>query len=125
MSLDEFCKSCKRCDGCGLDDTEALYQAVKNAAYEIIGKKGATFYAVALAVRRIVECIIGNENSILTVSTLMQGEYGVKDVCLSLPTIVDHEGVEKVLEIQLDELETAAFRDSAQKLRKLAKEIGF
>ena len=78
-----------------------------------------------MAVRRIVECIIGNENSILTVSTLMQGEYGVKDVCLSLPTIVDHEGVEKVLEIQLDELETAAFRDSAQKLRKLAKEIGF
>ena len=125
MSLDEFCKSCKRCDGCGLDDTEALYQAVKNAAYEIIRKKGATFYAVALAVRRIVECSIGNENSILTVSTLMQGEYGVKDVCLSLPTIVDHEGVEKVLEIQLDELETAAFRDSAQKLRKLAKEIGF
>ena len=104
---------------------DTFYHKTRDAAYEIIQKKGATYYAIALAVRRIAESIIGNENSILTVSSLFEGEYGISDICLSAPTIVGRNGAEKILEIEFSDQEIQGLRSSADKLKQLAKEIGF
>ena len=93
--------------------------------YEIIEKKGATYYAIALAVKRIIECIIGNEKSILTVSSMLDGQYGISDMCLAVPTIVTSEGAEKIIEIPLNDEETRGLHESADKLKALAREIGY
>src|SRR5450759_583720 len=115
MPFELFCQGCP-C-GCTLGDKDEIFQSIKNAAYEIIAKKGATFYAIGLAVRRIVQAILRNENVILSVSSLMNGQYGVSDVCVSLPSIVDETGVTRVLEMPLSEDESGPFRASAEALR--------
>lgn len=124
MNIDKFCKFSGVCDAEPLSDKH-FYETVKNSAYEIIEKKGATFYAIALSVKRIVECIIGNEKSILTISSLLDGEYGITDTCLAVPTIVSSEGAEKVLEIDFSDEEIADLKTSADKLKALAREIGY
>ena len=124
MDINNFCASCGVCDSDPMCK-EQFYETVKNSAYEIIRKKGSTYYAIALAVKRIVECIIGNEKSILTVSSLLEGEYGIKDMCLSVPTIVSGEGAEKVLEINFSDDELVALNKSAETLKNLASEIGY
>ncbi len=124
MKIDEFCSFSGICDAEPLCNRH-FHETVKNSAYGIIEKKGATFYAIALSVRRIVECIIGNEKSILTVSSLLEGEYGINDICLSVPTLVTSNGAEKVLQIDLSESEKEDLQKSAQKLKKLAEEIGY
>jgi len=86
-------------------------------SYSIIDLKGATYYAVALAVRRIVEAIHRDEHSILTVSSLLNGQYGLTDVCLSLPAIVGARGVEQVLEVALNESERELLIASARAIR--------
>ncbi|SKA78564.1 L-lactate dehydrogenase [Clostridium sp. USBA 49] len=117
MSMDEFCKNiCKKCGG---ERKEDIHKSVKNAAYEIIEKKGATYYAVALAIRRIVEAIIRDENSILTVSTLLKGEYGIDDIYLGIPSIVGLSGVKKVLEVPLNKEELNKLKYSAKTLKEL------
>lgn len=121
MGVDDFCKSCGKCLNHTNMDQIAI--DVKNAAYEIIDKKGATYYAVALAVDRIVDSILRNENSILTVSSLLEDKYGINDVCLSLPTIVNRKGVDKQFMVPLSEEEEEALRQSAKSLKKQIKEI--
>lgn len=121
MPFDEYCdQSCGRCDSMSKQE---IYNEVKNSAYRIIEKKGATYYAVALAVRRIVECILRDEGSILTVSTLLKGEYGVEDVYISIPSVVSGRGVERTLEIYLSEEEREAFLRSAGLLKDLIGEL--
>ncbi|MGE4283823.1 MAG: L-lactate dehydrogenase [Clostridia bacterium] len=120
MTIEEFCKYYGKCEGYSKQET---YEDVKNSAYKIIEKKGATYYAVALAVRRIVECIMRDENSILTVSGLIEGQYGIDNVCFSLPTIVNEKGIEKTLEIPLTDEETKLLHKSAQALKDVLKEI--
>ena len=124
MNIDEFCNYSGVCDAEPLSNKH-FHETVKHSAYEIIEKKGSTYYAIALSVKRIVECIIGNEKSILTVSSLLDGQYGIKDVCLSVPTIVSGEGAEKVLEIDFNEEEIEGLQKSAQTLKNLAREIGY
>lgn len=124
MSVSKFCESSEVCDSCDVC-TQCFYETVKNSAYEIIEKKGATYYAIALAVKRIVECIIGNEKSILTVSSMLDGQYGINDMCLAVPTIVTSEGAEKIIEIPLNDEETQGLHQSAEKLKALAREIGY
>jgi L-lactate dehydrogenase len=102
-----------------------IFDEVKNAAYKIIEAKGATYYAVGLAVRRIVEAILRDENVVLPVSSLMQGYYGVEDICLSLPTLVNAKGVARVLELPLSQSEQEGFRRSAEILKGWLKEAGF
>jgi L-lactate dehydrogenase len=115
IPMDTYCNNCNQCEG-QLSKFE-IYNDVRNAAYEIIKRKGATYYAVALAVRRIVEAIVRNESSILTVSSLLEGNYGVSDVCLSLPTVVNANGIERVLDLPLSEEETVLFRKSAESMK--------
>lgn len=122
MAFELFCQGCP-C-GCTLVQKDAIFQGVKNAAYEIIEKKGATFYAIGLAVRRIVQAILRNESVVLSVSSLMTGQYGVSDVCVSLPSVVDENGVTRVLEMPLSEKESGDFRASAETLRANLAKVG-
>lgn len=121
MSVDVFCEFCGKCDH--HTSMEHIALKVKNAAYEIIEKKGATYYAVALAIDRIVDSILRNENSILTVSSFMEGKYGIYDVCLSLPTIVNRRGIEKQLLIPLSTEEEEALRRSAESLKEQIRNV--
>ncbi len=123
LPIEKFCLQCGR--GRAHECRETIFNDVKNAAYKIIEGKGATYYAIGLAVRRIVEAILRDENSVLSVSSLMEGYYGVRDVCVSLPTIVNENGIAKVLELPLSDQEIKAFQHSANTLKELLKEVGF
>lgn len=115
MDLTEYCAGCGNCAGSLDQETAArLEEEVRRAAYTIIGLKGATYYAVALAVRRIVEAILRDEHSILTVSSLLTGQYGISDVCLSLPTIVGAKGVVNILPVPLNEREQESLKACAK-----------
>lgn len=93
---------------------------VKNSAYEIIEKKNATYYGIAMSVKRICECIVRDEKSILPVSAMIHGMYGVDGVALSLPAILGEEGIETHVPIPLSEAEAAGLRRSADTLREIA-----
>jgi L-lactate dehydrogenase len=98
---------------CTTADMDAIAGRVRAAAYEIIRRKGATNFAIAVALTRIVEAVVRDEASVLTVSTLVEGHYGIRDVCLSLPAIVDRTGVRRVLPIPLADDELGRLRTSA------------
>ncbi len=102
----------------------AIDYGVRRAAYEIIERKGATYYAIGLGVRNVAEAILRDHNTILPVSTLMTGQFGVENICLSLPAVVDRGGVEVVLEPTMDESELAAFKQSAAVLKEVAQSVG-
>lgn len=101
--------------------TDRIAEAVRQSAYEIISKKGATYYGIAMVVKRICEVIIRNEKSILPISTMMHGEYGISDVVMSLPCIVGGNGYETKVPIELDQDEVASLRESADTLRNVLK----
>lgn len=103
--------------------TERIAENVKNSAYEIIAKKKATYFGVAMAVCRICEAIIRDEKSILPVSNLMHGEFGISDISLSMPAIVGAHGVENRIPITLDEEETEKLQSSAGTLKKIIEEV--
>ena len=96
-----------------------IAENVKNSAYEIIEKKKATYYGIAMSVRRICEAIIRDEKSILPVSSMQHGEYGIHDVSLSVPAIVGRGGVERVVSIELSPEEKEALQASADTLKKV------
>lgn len=126
MAMDEYCMAC---GGCAENLTQIARdefpKEVRDAAYTIIDGKGATYYAVALAVRRITEAILRDEKSILTVSSPISGPYGLKNVCLSLPTVVGAGGVERLLPIHLNEEEEGLLRASGAAIRATLKELGY
>lgn len=97
-----------------------IFDDVKNSAYEIIERKHATYYGIAMAVKRICEAIVRNEKSILPVSSLMTGEYDLNDVVLSIPSVVGEIGVEKVVPIGLNDDELSELRKSADILKNIA-----
>ncbi|ACD51776.1 MULTISPECIES: L-lactate dehydrogenase [Clostridium] len=91
---------------------------VKNAAYEIISRKKATYYAIGLAITKIVEAILRDENAILTVSSLMQGEYGISDMYLAIPTIINRNGAVRIVEPNITEEEIEKLQNSANVLKE-------
>lgn len=100
-----------------------IAEEVKNAAYEIIQRKRATYFGVAMAVKRICECIVRDEKSILPVSTMMHGEQGIDGVVLSMPCIVGSDGIENQVPIKLDEDELKRLRESAGILKGIIEEL--
>lgn len=122
MPVAEFCA--QRGASCEADMQAEITEQVKHAAYEIIERKGATYYAIGLGVRHIVEAVLRDQNTVLTVSTRMTGQFGIEHICLSLPSIVDHGGVEGVLMPSLSDDELAALRRSADILRETAQAVG-
>lgn len=99
---------------------ERIAESVKNSAYEIIAKKQATYYGIAMSVKRICACIIRNEKSILPVSSMMHGEYGIDGIALSMPAIVGLDGVETHVPISLNEEEQRRLKESAKTLKEVA-----
>lgn len=97
---------------------EEIFRRTRDAAYEIIQRKGATYYAVAAGIMRLMESILRNQNTVLSVSSLVQDFYGISDVCLSLPSVVNCCGVAEVLRIQLDASEIDQLRRSADVLKR-------
>lgn len=102
---------------------EDIAEDVKNSAYRIIEKKKATYYGVAVAVRRICEAIIRDEKSVLPVSSIQHGAFGIEGVALSMPAIVGKNGVEKQIPIKLNEKEQMELRKSADALKEVLKSI--
>ena len=98
---------------------------VKNTAYKIIEAKGSTYYAIALALVKISESILRNENSILPVSTLINDYYSVNNVCISIPSQINRNGVEKFLKLELSDQEQEQFKHSANGLKEVIKRIEF
>ena len=99
---------------------DRIAEDVKNSAYDIISKKQATYYGIAMSVKRICECIIRNERSILPVSSMMHGEYGIDGISLSMPAIVGLTGIETHVPIALNAEEAEKLRASAETLKKIA-----
>lgn len=110
---------------CAERDIYEIPQLVKEAAYEVIDKKGATYYAIALAVARICEAVFGDEKSILTVSSVLEGEYGAENIALSVPSVVGGGGVEQVIEVPFDENEMKGLAESSEIMSRLLREAGF
>ncbi len=92
---------------------DEIFRQTRDAAYDIIERKGATYYAVAAGLLRIVEAILRDQNTVLSVSSLIDGYEGVDDVALSLPTVLNREGVARVLRLELNAEESDGLRRSA------------
>lgn len=121
VSFREYSRICEK--DCPQDEREHIFNQVKNAAYEIIEKKGASNFAIGLALVRIVGSILRNENSVLTVSTLVDSYYDISDVCLSVPVILSQNGVSKILKIGLDASEISKLQASADVLKNVIKSL--
>lgn len=104
------------------EKTKEIAEKVKNSAYEIIERKHATYYGIAMAVKRICEVIIRDEKSILPISSMMHGEYGIDDVVLSMPAIVGKHGIENKVPILLNDEEQEQLRASADTLKGILKD---
>ena len=96
---------------------DAIFRQTRDAAYHIIERKGATYYAVAAGPMRLMEAILRDQSTVLSISSLIEDYYGVGDVCLSLPTVVDRGGVERVLRLDLSPEEIEGLRRSADILK--------
>ena len=105
------------------ESTRRIAEEVKNSAYEIIAKKHATYYGIAMSVKRICEAIVRDEKSILPVSSMMCGEHGISDVVLSMPSIVGKDGIETQVPISLSEEEENSLRESADTLKKVIGQL--
>ena len=104
---------------------QRIFEQTRDAAYKIIRGKGATYYAVATGLVRIVESIVRNQHTILSVSNLVDEVYGMSDVYLSLPAVIGRAGVERMIRLPLDEQETAGLRHSADVLKASIRQLRF
>jgi L-lactate dehydrogenase len=102
----------------GPDDMDRIFRQTRDAAYEIITRKGATYFAVAAGLMRLTEAILRDQNTVLSISSLVHDYYGIDDVCLSLPTVVGRRGIERVLRLDLSPHEARGVRKSAEVLRE-------
>jgi len=122
MRLPSFCAE----NGIPLspDTMERIFSQTRDAAYEIISRKGASYYAVAAGLMRITEAILRDQNTVLSISSLITDYYGIDDVCLSLPTVVSRRGIERVLRLELSPKEATGVRNSADVLRATIESLG-
>lgn len=107
------------------EDKSEIFSNTKDAAYQIINAKGATFYAIALALDRICTAILNNEAAVLNVSTLLTDYHGVSDVYLGVPCIVDRNGIREILPLNINDREKEQLNLSANKLKEIIKSIAF
>jgi L-lactate dehydrogenase len=120
--MDKYCAVCGDCRDWNKTRQEIVEQ-VRSSAYHIIDYKGATCYGIGLALVRIVGAVLRDENSVLTVSCRLQGEYGLQDICLSVPCIVGSSGIKRVVQGDLAPAEKEGLTASADVLRKTLSEL--
>ena len=121
MRLPEFCQAQNLpYDPHAMDE---IFVQTRDAAYRIIERKGATYYAVAAGLMRITQAILRNQSTVLSTSSLINDYYGIGDVCFSLPTVIDRGGVENVLRLQLSSEEIEKLRHSAEVLKTTIRSL--
>ncbi|WP_039658048.1 L-lactate dehydrogenase [Clostridium tyrobutyricum] len=121
IPLEQYCNLMDA--SCDSDYQDRIINNVRNAAYEVIERKGSTYFAVALAVRRIVEALSRDENSIMTVSALFSGEYDIDNVYMGLPAVIGSEGIQKTLRVPLNSAEKTALQTSADTLKDIIEKL--
>ncbi len=121
VELEWFCPKCDR--KCSADDRDSIEGAVRRSAYHLISTKGYTNYGVSLAVMRIVGAIVRNESSVLTVSAFVDGAYDLKAVCLSVPCILNGDGIVRVVEARLTDNERNLLHSSAQVVKAAGADL--
>lgn len=123
LRFTEYCPVCGRdCDPLRRED---IFTEVKEAAYKIIDAKGATYYAIGLVLAHITESILRNQFSVLTVSTVLDGEYGLRDLCLSLPTVLSRAGAVRKIKLKISPEEERLLIRSGRVIREVIDEIGY
>ncbi|MEH7305187.1 L-lactate dehydrogenase [Neobacillus drentensis] len=105
------------------DYLEEIFVNVRDAAYHIIERKGATYYGIGMSLVRITKAILNNENCILTVSSYLDGQYGENDVFIGVPAVINRGGIREVLEIELNEKEKEQFSHSVKVLKETMKPV--
>ncbi len=121
MNLQDYCKTnCREYEPLVY---EKIFEKTRDAAYEIIHKKGATYYAIANGLMKIVEAILRDQNTVLSVSTLIEKYYGIDDVYFSLPCIIGYNGIKKVMHLKLDEREQNGIVKSAAVLKGILQDL--
>jgi L-lactate dehydrogenase len=113
----------KNKDGYNQDDLNQIFLNVRDAAYHIIERKGATYYGIAMGLVRLTKAILENENSVLTVSAYLDGEYGQNDIYIGVPAVVNRNGISKIVELDLNEEEKEKFTNSVQVLKKTMEPV--
>ncbi|MCH6266621.1 MULTISPECIES: L-lactate dehydrogenase [Neobacillus] len=110
-------------DGFRQEELDQIFMNVRDAAYHIIEKKGATYYGIAMGLVRLTKAILQNENSVLTVSAYLDGEYGQKDLYIGVPAVVNRDGVRDIVELELSEEEQQKFTHSVDVLKKTMNSV--
>ncbi|MGQ0421303.1 L-lactate dehydrogenase, partial [Bacillus sp. HC-Mk] len=100
------------------EDLDKIFINVRDAAYHIIERKGATYYGIGMSLLRVTKAILNDENSVLTVSAYLEGQYGQKDVYIGVPAVLNRGGVREILEVELSEDEELKFDHSVQVLKE-------
>lgn len=121
--LMDYCPHCDRNHDSCSEEMKDVFKEVQSAAYKIIEAKGATFYAISLALVSIVQAIIRDENRVLPVSSVLDGYYGISDVALSVPTVVNRNGVDRILHLPLEPEEIKALQNSAAVLKETIQSL--
>jgi L-lactate dehydrogenase len=117
INFNDYCKLCGKCDDCK-NQRSLIEQEVRESAYQIINFKGATQFAVGLALVRITGAILRKQNSVMSVSVMLDGEFGIKDVCLSVQCVVSEKGVVNIIESPFPPDELASLKHSANVLKE-------
>ncbi len=102
---------------------DEIYHAVRDSAYEIIERKGATYYGIGMAAAKIAGSIVRDSHTVAPISVSLNGEYGLSGLCLSIPTVIGRNGAEQILEIDFDKDETQKLKNSANELKKVLAQI--
>ena len=110
--------------GCDKSELKDIFEKTRDAAYHIIERKGATFYAIASGLVKILEAILRDQSTVLSVSSLISNYYDLDDVCFSLPTVIDRGGIERVIKLKLSEEEKTGLIKSARVLQETIKQLG-
>ena len=123
MSLTDYCRTNQMV--CSDDDLTQIFSQTRDAAYHIIERKGATYYAIATGLERIIEAVLRDQSTVLSVSSLIDNYYGLQDVCFSLPSVIDRGGIERVLKLKLNEEEKNGLLRSGSVLKETINKLDF
>lgn len=120
--IDQYCPVCGKCSN-WLEERKHIEQKVRDSAYHIIDYKGATNFAVGLSLVTITGAVLRGQNSVLSVSTLLNGEFGLQNVCLSVPCVISTNGIEKIVASEINEHEHAALIESSSTLQYAIQQL--
>lgn len=123
IGLKPIMQMMERKPNASVKDLEQIFQTVRDAAYEIIDYKGATYYGIAMGLARLTRAVLSNENAILTVSAYLNGQYGHQDIYIGVPAVVNRTGVREILELELNEHEKEMFHHSVEVLKQSMQKI--